>query len=129
MTVLDARTGAVERTVSMTAMLAGAAPSMSRDGHWLVTVTKDDRLGSVPTDQVVIQDAQDWGRASRTLRLGKPVLQVAASATTVAAETTDGRLYLIDPVTLGVKVVRPTNRSSRRRHRRGRLKLRPGLDD
>ena len=50
----------------------------------------------------MIQDAQDWNRPARTLRLGKPVLQVAASATTVAAETIDGRLYLIDPVTLRV---------------------------
>ena len=75
---------------------------MSADGRWLVTVTKADRLGSVPTDQVVIQDARDWNRPARTLKLGEPVLQVAASATTVAAETIDGRLYLIDPVTLRV---------------------------
>ena len=100
--VLDAATGAIVRTVSTTSALDPGSPSLSPDGRWLVTVTKIDRLGDAPSRQVVVQDLADPAAPPRTVDLPTSVLAVAAGNSTVAAATASGALFLINPATLRI---------------------------
>ena len=101
--VLNAQTGAVERTLSTTAMFVPDQPTLSPDGRWLVTVTIRPTSVDVPPIKSWCGTPRTGTDPPRTIELcPHPCVQVAAGPTTVAVESISGGLYLIDPVTLRV---------------------------
>jgi DNA-binding SARP family transcriptional activator/WD40 repeat protein len=108
--IMDARTGAVERVLPVTTTTPDATSSLAaftRDGRWLAVVeaapqSSHSASGPLPADRVAVFDTHRYGAPPRLLQVRGAVTGLAAGLDSLAVRTATGRITVVTAADLSV---------------------------
>ncbi len=86
--VLDGSTGGVVTVLPVTSYDdPGPPPALSTDGRWLAVVQSTDATATAAGSVLMVFDSHDWSAPPRTVRLGSPIVAIAAGRDKIAVAT------------------------------------------